>query len=216
MTNSDKRPFAEMLGAVYELYNRPLSETILGMWWEALQPYDLAAVRGAFNRHAMNPDQGQFIPKPADIVREFGGTTADASMLAWSKVVGGIKKFGTHVSVAFDDPIIHRVVTDLGGWYWLGQQTEKEMPFVENRFRLAYRAWRQRGLVGSESVRYLFGYFELQNSAHYPEWVEKNPPRLIGNPLRAGALARGEVELVEGWEQQLVRISGGAALEHKR
>lgn len=190
MSEEDRKPFAEMIAGVYELYNRPLSESILEMWWTTMVRFDLASVREALGRHAMNPDAGMFIPKPADVVRELGGTSADASMLAWSKVVNAIKAIGTHESVTFDDPIVNRVLKDLGGWYWLGTQKESEMPFIEKRFRDAYRAWRQRGLSGSDPVSHLPGLFELSNGHMYPDSVKA--PKLIGDLRAARALYEGK------------------------
>lgn len=190
MTDEDRKAFAEMIGGVYELYNRPLSEAILAMWWESMIRFDLASIREALGRHAMNPDAGMFIPKPADVVRELGGTSSDASTLAWSKVVNALKDYGTHESVAFDDPIVNRVLKDLGGWYWLGTQEEREMPFIEKRFRDAYRAWRQRGLAGTEPVSHLPGLFELKNAHAFPGSV--SPPKLVGDRRAARALPEGK------------------------
>lgn len=193
MNASDRRPFAEMLGAVYELYNRNLSEAILSMWWEALNRYDLDSVRSALNRHAMNPDSGQFIPKPADLVRELGGTSADASMLAWIKVNRAVQNVGCWESVTFDDPIINRVVSDMGGWPWLGSNlTEREAPFIEKRFRDAYRAWRNRGLHGTDIVAHLPGRYEINNAPH---GFAVTPPKLIGDQKIAALIADGKYSL---------------------
>lgn len=193
MNNADRAPFAELLAAVYELYGKvgQLSETILSMWWEAMSRYDLEAVRGALSAHAMNPDSGQFLPKPADVVRELDGTTVDASMLAWQKAVRAIGTVGSYASVVFDDPITNRVLADLGGWPWFGRQSDKEMPFVEKRFRDAYRALLRRGLAGSEPILRLPGIIESQNHGNGYA-VEK--PIMIGNKARALAISEGRTK----------------------
>lgn len=214
MIEEDRRPFSEMIGATYDFYKRDITPPILELWWESLAGFDLAAIRGALSRHFRNPDAGQFIPKPADVIRELGGTTADASMLAWALVVRTLARIGSYESVTFDDPITNRVLHDLGGWSWLGTNlTDKEAPFMEKRFRDAYRAWRHRGLVGTELVQRLPGIFEMHNGF---KGYKITPPKLIGHPSRAGLIARGELALVDGWEQKLVRIAeGGGVLEHK-
>ena len=186
MENTERAAFAELLASVHALYRVEVTPGVAEIWWQALQQHDITALRAAFNRHAMNPDQGQFCPKPADIVREMGGTTQDKSMLAWAKVMGALKRHGTYNSVKFDDPIIHRVLTDLGGWICLGQQLEKEIPFIEKRFRDAYRAWLHRGQLGEE-IPHLAGLVEAHNGAH--GWQAKIPaPKLIGEQREVARL----------------------------
>ena len=178
MQNSDRAEFLKVLTVVYTLYRAEFSEAVADFWWGVLQQYEIEALRGAFHRHTLNPDVGQFIPKPADIVRELGGTTQDKSLLAWAKVVQGVRRVGTHDSVAFDDPIIHRVLVDFGGWVWLGQQQEKELPFIEKRFRDAYRAWLQRGSI-VEPISHLAGLIEQTNRGlGYHDHIP--PPKRIG------------------------------------
>lgn len=214
MKADDDKPFAVLLGSVYELYNRTLSAAIIAMWWEALSPYDLAAVREALNRHAMNPDAGQFIPKPADVVRELGGTTADVSALAWAKVVRGARDFGCYDSVAFDDPLVHQTLDELGGWTWFGRQTTKEMPFIEKRFKDSYRAYLRRGLpADARQITHLPGIIEEHNSSI--SGAEVQAPKLIGHPARAKLIASGGLKIEPGWEFVLVRAGQAAQLEQK-
>lgn len=192
MKPSDRRAFSEALAAAYALYRVELSQAVTGMWWRALQAYEIAAVVDALGRHAMNPDTGQFLPKPADVVRVIEGSTADVALLAWAKVIGGIKQVGTHDSVVFDDPIIHRVLADLGGWYWLGQQQEKELPFIEKRFRDAYRAWRPRA-AAMDWPRSLPGWIEIQNAALGYAGVNV-VTKMVGDKARAAAVLEGPKE----------------------
>lgn len=166
MTEDDRKEFGAALAAVYALYRADITAPVAAIWWQALSGYDLPAVVDALGRHAMNPDVGQFLPKPADVVRQLEGSTQDAALLAWARVVEALKRHGTYVSVDFVDPIIHRVLTDLGGWMWLGQQTEKEMPFIEKRFRDAYRAWRARPALLLEAPVRLAGIIEHDNGAN--------------------------------------------------
>ena len=182
---TDTEPFRQLMAGVFALYGRELSDTVLSIWWEALRSFDLVAVREALSRHAMNPDAGQFLPKPADVVRELHGTRGDAAALAWAKTIGAVRDHGSWRSVAFDDPIIHRVVEDLGGWTWLCAQRPDEMSFVERRFRDAYRAWRARGDVPPHRLR-LAGVIELTNAANghpAPDLV------LVGNASGTAAVS---------------------------
>jgi len=200
MREADRAPFAEMMAGIYEFYNRQVSEQGLMIWWEAMKGFELATVRGALSRHVMNPDSGQFIPKPADVVRELSGTRADASMLAWSRVIEGIKSVGSWNSIVFDDPIIHRVIEDLGGWPWLCGQDDSELPFVERRFRDAYRAWLARGGTPHHQPR-LIGTFERVNSVNGHPVA---PPVMIGEPERCALIASGSGQKPDAQAHTLV------------
>ena len=132
------------------------------MWWLALKPYDLPTVIDAFNRHLCNPDAGQYPPKPADLVKLLAGSTQDRALRAWSKVDRAVHQVGSYKSVAFNDPLIHRVLHDMGGWIALGQKTEDEWPFVAKEFDNRYRGFSQRSEV-PEYPRVLSGIAEAYN-----------------------------------------------------
>ena len=188
MTSADRKQFVDMLQAVYAMQRVDLSDAVTELWWAALEEYDLPVVLDAFKRHTKNPDVGQFLPKPADVIRQLEGSTQDVALLAWARVVDALKRHGTYVSVDFADPIIHRVLTDLGGWIWLGQQVEAEMPFIEKRFRDAYRAHRARPALLSDQPARLLGITEHTNAAN--GYAGENVVTIvIGDARRAAAQA---------------------------
>lgn len=189
MNASDKPTFLQALEGVYALYRVEFSAPVAAIWWKALQSYEIEAVVDALGRHAMNPDTGQFLPKPADVVKQLEGSTQDIALLAWTKVMGGMKQVGTWDSVAFDDPIIHRVLQDMGGWVWLGQQQEKELPFIEKRFRDAYRAWRARPTL-MDYPRSLAGYIEHTNGTLGFHGVNVKT-KFVGDRAKAEAVLAG-------------------------
>lgn len=162
MERRDRERFAACLLAASELYAKPVSEAVAAVWWDALGRFDIAAVESAFRRHMASPDAGQFMPKPADIVRMLQGTSIDAAQVAWAKVDKAIRSVGPYSTVAFDDPLIHRVLHDMGGWIALGTKTEDEWPFVANEFRSRYTGYRSRA-EAPEYPRSLVGIAEADN-----------------------------------------------------
>ena len=163
MIDSDKESFTETLRAVYALYRVEFSASVLQIWWNALREIDFDAIKGALTRHATNPDSGQFCPKPADVIRELGGTRSDQSLMAWTKVLRAVRDSGGWSSVNLNDPISHRVIEDMGGWVWLCENLLIEnTPFEEKRFRDSYRAYLARGVVPDYLAR-LPGRFESEN-----------------------------------------------------
>ncbi len=188
MNATDRKAFFVLLGNVYGFYRQDMSEFAGGMWWEALVPFDFAAVRAALNRHAINPDCGQFMPKPADVVRMLQGGTADQAATAWAKVDRALRTVGPWQDVAFDDALIHRCLAELGGWTWLGLQTEKEWPFIARRFETLYRGYRMR----SELPAYPGVLTGLANAHNAREGRAEVAPLLIGDAaVAAGVAAMG-------------------------
>lgn len=187
MTPENKAEFAVLVTSVYAFYRQDCSDFAVSVWWEACKPFDFAAVRSAFNRHAVNPDNGQYMPKPADIVKLLQGTSTDGAMVAWSKVDKAVRQVGTYASVAFDDPIVHAVIQDMGGWVEFGRKSEDEWPFVAKEFQTRYRGYRTQGGAG-DYPRVLVGIAQAQNSQH---GFQSQPPVLIGAPEAVKAVIRG-------------------------
>lgn len=211
MQQPDYDQFAQVINAVAELHGKKLSEMAIALWWNNLKAYDLAAVREGLSRHMQNPDSGQYMPKPADVIRMIGGTSQDSAMVAWSKVDKGVRQVGTYSSVAFDDPIIHRVLHDMGGWVALGSKTEHEWPFVAKEFENRYRGYRVRNET-PDYPKVLIGIAEAQNST---EGCESQPPVLIGDSSKAKQVFLGGTDKVlVGFER--MQASDMALLEAPR
>lgn len=187
MNPSEKPKFFALLGDVHAFYGKDFSEFAGRVWWEAMKPFDLSAVADALNRHCVNPDSGQFAPKPADVVKMLEGSTQDAALVAWSKVDRAIREVGTYRSVVFDDPVIHRVVTDMGGWIPLGTKTEDEWPFVRNEFVNRYRGYRMR----SETPEYLPVLIGISEASNQRQGLGFDAPMLLGEPEAAKAVLLG-------------------------
>lgn len=187
MAPQDRKRLAHCLLACSELYGKSVSEALAGIWWNALQAYDIEAVEEAFQRHMTSPDNGQFMPKPADIVRLLAGTSQDAALTAWAKVDKAVRTVGPYASVTFDDAIAMRVLQDMGGWIAFGTKSSEEWPFVGNEFVKRYQGYRVRGEQPEYPSR-LIGIAEADNvrRGHKPGEVT-----LIGDPRKAQAIADG-------------------------
>lgn len=142
MQQDDVQAFQEVMQGVHDFYGKDCSPFALDVWWQALRPYDLEAIRDALGRHCVNPDNGQWMPKPADVVRLIEGSTVDSALVAWTKVERGMQAVGSYCTVVFDDPLIHAVIADMGGWPALGGKRVEEWPFVAKEFQTRYRGFK--------------------------------------------------------------------------
>ncbi len=144
MTESDRNELGTLLTQALGFYGQTLSAFALSVWWQACSGFELADVRRALTAHAMDPDRGQFAPKPADIVRVLRGTSADRSLVAWGKVLDAMQRVGAYQTVVFDDGAIHAAISDMGGWPTVCRSNIDELPFTQKRFCDLHRAYSAR------------------------------------------------------------------------
>lgn len=188
MQQSEKAEFGQLIRDVMAFYRQDVSPFALSVWWQACQRFDLEQVRKALTGHAMDAERGQFAPKPADLVRQLEGTATDRAMIAWGKVLDTMQRVGGYTDVVFDDPAIHAVIEDLGGWVKVCRGETKDLGYLQHRFCEAHRAYTAKGqfdyprrLMGDRSPDEMFMRKGLQ------------PPRpaLIGNTERARQVYEG-------------------------
>lgn len=164
MRNDDRAALGAMLGKVMSVYGKQITSGFVDVFFDALSGYDLESVRRGLNAHVQNPDSGQFPPKPADVVRLIDGTSQDQGMQAWSRVDKAVRRVGPYQSVVFDDPIVHRVLDDMGGWVKLcNTGSEEDYKFQGLEFARRYRAFVIAGGVGDDYPHYLIGLSEADN-----------------------------------------------------
>jgi hypothetical protein len=183
MNAGDLTQFTQVLTSVCVLYGKPVSEMLIELYWLSLQRFELVEVKAAFQAHIGNPDTGQFMPKPADIVRYLEGDSQTKALLAWSKVTEAMHRIGGGTSVVFDDPLIHAVIEDMGGWVGLCRILLKDLPFRAHEFEKRYVGYLQN--PPAYYPEYLVGHYEAQNRMNgYPV----KPPLLFGHKERALAV----------------------------
>jgi hypothetical protein len=178
----EKRRFAALMTGLSDYYRQEISKAVLSLYWEGLRQYDYEAIEKAAWAHTQSPDEaGRWMPKISDLSKVLQGRTVDQASIAWAKVDRTVRTVGTWQDVAFDDPLIHRVIQDIGGWIKLGLQDEKEWPFVEKRFVTAYQGYRMKA-DAPDYPNVLIGTFNAQNGA---EGQNKQGIVLIGNKEKA-------------------------------
>ena len=182
MDNSNKADFQKMLDAVFLLYGKHEPDpSVVGMSWAALERFSLDDVRQGLNIHAQDTEQGQFLPKPADIIRGIEGSSGTRSEMAWTKVDKAVRGIGPNRTVVFDDPIIHTVISDMGGWIDLCFCNDKEYSFKHNEFVKRYKGYANRPQQPAPSK--LIGVEESYNERN--GFPGKDQPVLIGDKAQA-------------------------------
>ena len=182
MLQSERGDFAQLVTDVLAYYRQDASRFVLDLWWNACKTFDFEQIQKAMQRHATDPEHGQFTPKVADLVRILSGTTTDRASLAWGKVLEAMSSVGAYTDVVFDDPAIHAAAEDMGGWPKMCRTEIKELGLLQHRFMQSYRAYAERGQF--DFPRRLGG--DRSPDSEYEKAGLKLPrPALIGDPERA-------------------------------
>lgn len=162
MNQDDLRPFIAELGRLAEVYRQELSEGVVALYAEVLQEYPLPEVIQAMRHHLRDPERGQFFPKPADLVRSIEGESETRALRAWTRAELAVWDVGQYQSVDFEDPILHRVIVDMGGWPEFCAWPDEERPYRRKEFVSRYRAFLS-ARVTLERGKYLPGLHEADN-----------------------------------------------------
>jgi len=180
MKKDDMPQFALRFAKLSEIYAKNISEFLIENYWEALQDFELEDVEEALSVHTNNPDCGQYFPKPADVVRFIEGSGETKALKAWTMVEKAIHQVGSYESVAFEDPLIHAVLEDMGGWVKLCSTTLEALPFRANEFQKRYMGFLIK--KPERHPKYLAGLAEIDNAKN---GFEIKPPLLVGDAKKA-------------------------------
>lgn len=211
MNQSDREKVLEVLTGVHDFYGKEMSTFAGQVWMQALAAFEREQITKALSAHLMDADRGQFMPKPADIVRQLQGTATDRSLIAWGKVLDAIQRVGAYQSVVFDDGAIHAAISDMGGWVKVCRTTHDELPFVQKRFTDAHKTYTTRPDLAYPAK--LIGESEQTNGAH---GYKAPPPVLIGAPevaqqVAARGIAGPKTQITHATESVAVRRIVNAA-----
>ena len=145
MNDDDKKAFVLMLEKVSKLYRKQeISVQSYGIYFDTLKAWSINDIRSAFNAHIQDPDKGQYVPKPADILRYLRGGSETQALRAWTDVERAIRTVGSYSSIVFDDVITMRVIDDMGGWIQLAGMDSQASPFKAREFQTRYQGFSLR------------------------------------------------------------------------
>ena len=183
-TDARSKMLLVTLTGVYSFYGKEMSQFHLAVWLRALEDQEMEVISKAFDAHMTDPESGQWLPKPADIIKHLQGTRAERGAVAWGLVLQACQRVGAYESVTFDDPVIHCVIEDLGGWPTVCHVNIDELPFLQARFHKAYAA---HAKAGTQHAPRLVG---ISDSANGLRGYGTSAPVLIGDPTRAAQVLR--------------------------
>ncbi len=180
MEIADKKRFAQLITGLAQTFQTPISAGDMENYWRWLRPYDLKAIEQAVGDYCRSPAAHRFFPKPGELVAALQGDCASQALRAWSKVMETIRHVGAYRTVVFDDPLIHVVIWDMGGWQTMCSMLIKDEPFKAREFEKRYTSYLSR--PPKAYPRQLVG---ITDSVNVPQGYSASHPTLIGNEQQA-------------------------------
>lgn len=181
MNPADKTHFAKLITGLAQTFHTAVSAADLETYWRLLSRFPLEEIERAIAGYCRSPKGHRFFPKPSELMALIVGSDADQALRAWSKVLRVIRGVGAYRTVVFDDPLIHGVIWDMGGWQALCAMRVEEEPFRAKEFERRYV-----GYVARPPTRYpkqLAGITDTVNAAQ--GYGPIRPPTLIGDEQKA-------------------------------
>jgi hypothetical protein len=182
MTATDLETFSARLVTLAELFEAPLSESKIWLYFEALADLPAERVMAACVDAAR---RYRFMPKPAELRTLAVGDQEEAIEAAWMAFRHAMRVVGSYASLVVADPVLgETIVAMFQSWpaACVAELSAEMWTAKRKEFGRVYRTIASRGMVGS---RYLLGLCEQQNAGK-PEWLAYVPvKRLAGNAIEA-------------------------------
>ena len=175
---SSKSELTKLLFMMADYYNESLSEGVINFWLADLGCFSFEEVLSAFEVWRKTSDR---MPKVSNIIEIMKGCGEDRALAALIKVEKAMERHGGYATVVFDDPVIHAVISELGGWIRTCRLTEYEFTWWKKDFRERYEHHDRYGLP-PELPSKLLGIIDERN---LPLGKEAQKPAVLGDYEKA-------------------------------
>ena len=132
----DFESFLKTLTGLGELFDKKISDTLFELYWQTLNDLSFADFKRAANQLALTT---KFFPKPVEFREQVLPDIATQAALAYAQVERAFTCAGVYASVVFDDPVIHAVLDNLGGWIEYCNQPEDNVKWWRKDFERRYQ-----------------------------------------------------------------------------
>ena len=201
MLDTDKQEFRSMMMAAGEVYGKEITKPLLQMYFAALSALTIQQAQASMMTHMQNPDNGQFFPKPADLLRGVIGTSKqqaaaveDRASIAWACIDRYIRRIGSYGTLKLDDKQALATVKAMGGWRELCMCDEAKLEWKRKEFIRMYETFERTpldalpaslpGLI-ELSEHKASGRAQLQSLAEGVAKYRAQGPKLLGSDLDA-------------------------------
>lgn len=167
MNRADTERFEEVFYALCNMYGKDPTAFLFKAFFETLSDLTIEQVEEAVIGYMAQPEAASaFMPTPGTLRKLAIGSLEDEAMSEWRRVINAVRAYGGYRSVAFDNPMVHAVIKDLGGWSAICRTETSELPFLEQRFCKLYQRAKNTPIQNLEYPSHLAGIVETTNGQY--------------------------------------------------
>lgn len=137
MDQCNEREFADLIKALAEIWETPMSPVKSELYFKALEDLTIEQVKRAVYQIIKSRTFAS-MPKPGEIREAIEGTKQDKATEAWLLLDYAVRYIGHWSSVQFDDSVIHSVVEAMGGWEYLCTAENSKWKWKRKEFENLY------------------------------------------------------------------------------
>jgi len=141
MEKHDQDKFKAILAGVCEIHSKRVTDQLTLLYWQSMKSVSLSQFEQAINAHMLDPDCGQFFPKPADIIKQISGTSKaqteavkHRAELAWGQIIHKLEKSGPYKKLELDDKQGIAAIKGMGGWGTFASATYDQLVWMKKDF----------------------------------------------------------------------------------
>ena len=195
----------ETIAATMTRYGVRMSPADLMLWLEDLEGIDPEAAIAAFKAHRVDPDEGKWAPKPADILRRVQGGNDEHARFAWSEVRRAVRQLGPYVSVRFADPLTPTIIGEMGGWGAICEISTFDVAKREKDFISRYMTYASRKMIPHHPLGYVRGEFD-QPPVSLPAIDAQPMPLSLSTPRELPAVSQERIEQVKQEYREGIKV----------
>lgn len=181
MTENDRKEFYKWWrDLMRDDYGRDVSVGGLERAFDVLFRFELDDIRKSVLIH-QSSESDRYGLRAGNLVTILEGAGEELALQAWQKLITAIERVGSGDDVIFDDPVIHRLVHDEGGWVKLCGLKYDDLEIMKHRFVRVYIQLKNKRVF--DYPKMLNGLYNAQNSG---KTYDDGSPYEIAEPRRIG------------------------------
>lgn len=167
--------FDEFVQAIAQLVDsipsaRAFTPSQLVTWFQDLEDFDLREVKRALQEIRRSRNDA-FLPSVGQVRAWIVGGEDERAVTAWGRLLGALETHGIYRSVDFQDPVLHTVIDQMGGWVRLVDQfgdSPQELSYRRHEFVQTYKAFSKK--LPGPAPTHLRGLAEIANGDSRGHW----------------------------------------------
>lgn len=168
-----KKQIIDQLVILAEAFGLSVTDARMDIYAEMLADLPIEKIKAGIITIIKTRTFAGNLPTVAEIreaIESEGVPLESRAAIAWDKAMYALHSHGTYQSIKFDDPLIHHIIVQWGGWTEFGDWPAEQTHWKRRDFIKLYEQYAKNGGL-PEPRQHLIGEAEFENSVHSPGFI---------------------------------------------